>query len=308
MISTCGPVTFPAIGTTAVLVTWPADAQPAARLVLEEEIEAIDRACSRFRHDSELSAVNRAGGQWVPATSLFLEAVETALAAARRSRGAVDPTLGVTMRLLGYDRDYAEIPPDGPPLGWVATPAPAWRQVGVDRSRRRVRVPAGAELDLGATAKALAADRAVRRSADLTGAGVLVNLGGDVAATGVAPPGGWRVHVTDDHRSSLDAPGQTVSIEGGGLATSSTTTRRWRRGGEVLHHVVNPATRLPASGPWRTVSVAAANCVDANTAATAALVIGAGAPEWLEAQGLPARLVAGDGTVLAVAGWPPGGQ
>jgi thiamine biosynthesis lipoprotein len=310
-----GPISFPALGTTAVLVVWSGEGalQDVARRVLEEELAAIDRACSRFRDDSELTAANRAAGEWAPASALFLEAVEVGLRAARHSDGAVDPTLGVAMRVLGYDRDFAAVladvshrrsAPDGPPLQLTLAPAPAWRQVAVDRRGGRMRVPAGAELDLGATAKALAADRAAAGAAGATGAGVLVNLGGDVSVAGPPPPGGWLVHVTDDHRSTLDAPGQTVSISSGGLATSSVTTRAWSSDGESVHHVVDPTTGRPAAGPWRTVSVAAATCVDANTAATAALVKGDAAPAWLAACRLPARLVGANGDVVTVGEWP----
>jgi thiamine biosynthesis lipoprotein len=134
---------------------------------------------------------------------------------------------------------------------------------------------------------------------------VLVNLGGDLTVAGSTPPdGGWAVLVTDDHRSPLDADGQTVAVRSGGLATSSTTVRRWRAGGREHHHIVDPRTGLAAAEIWRTVSVAAATCVDANTASTAAIVRGREAPAWLDRMGLPARLVALDGSVSTTGAWP----
>ena len=96
-----------------------------------------------------------------------------------------------------------------------------------------------------------------------------------------------------------------VQLHGGGLATSSTAVRRWRRGGDAYHHVLDPRTGLPAEPVWRTVTVTAASCVDANTASTAAIVRGRGAPGWLAELGLPSRLVDSAGTVHRVAGWPP---
>jgi thiamine biosynthesis lipoprotein len=168
-----------------------------------------------------------------------------------------------------------------------------------------VLLPAGMRLDLGATAKALAADRAAQRVTAATAAGVLVSLGGDLSVAGRVPAGGWLIHVTDDHRSDADAPGQTVAISSGGLATSSTTTRRWRHRGEVMHHILDPRTGAPIHSPWRTVSVAAASCVDANIASTGAVVLGDAAPDWLAEHGLAARLVATDGHVVRLGGWPP---
>jgi thiamine biosynthesis lipoprotein len=134
---------------------------------------------------------------------------------------------------------------------------------------------------------------------------VLVSLGGDIAVSGTPPSGGWPVLVTDNHAQPVEAPGQTIAIESGGLATSSTMVRRWKRGDVVMHHLVDPRTGRPAAPWWRTVSVTAANCVDANIAATAAIILGPDAPVWLERLGLPARLVGVDGTVQVVGSWPP---
>ena len=101
-----------------------------------------------------------------------------------------------------------------------------------------------------------------------------------------------------------EGPSTVVAITSGGLATSSTTARRWRRGGNVLHHILDPRTGLPPAPVWRTISVTAATCADANAASTAAIIRGAQAPGWLAATGLPARLVDVSGRVETVAGWP----
>jgi thiamine biosynthesis lipoprotein len=180
--------------------------------------------------------------------------------------------------------------------------------VQVDREGATVRVPEGVRLDLGATAKALAADRAAAAAADAAGCGVLVSLGGDIAIAGPAPPDGWRIRVTDDHRAGADAPGQWIALRSGGLATSSTTVRRWRTSAGETHHLVDPHTASPAGSLWRTVSVTAATCLDANIASTASIIRGERALSWLESRRLPSRLIAVDGTVVHVAGWPAEGD
>jgi FAD:protein FMN transferase len=305
---------FAALGTTATVVVDGDDSALAAALdAVQAELGAIDVACSRFRSDSELTRLNAAGGQPVTASPVLLDAVAVALRAARLTGGLVDPTIGRSLRRLGYDRDFRAVqeaqhdvtePPVGPVVTLLTGPAPGWQVVSIDRARRTITVPAGVELDLGATAKALAADRAAAAAHRAARRGVLVSLGGDVALAGAAPDGGWSIRATDDHAAAADGPGQTISIVSGGLATSGTTVRRWRQGATEVHHLVDPATGRPATGNWRTVSVAAASCVDANTASTAAVILGPGAPDWLLARGLPARLVATDGTVTTVAGWP----
>jgi thiamine biosynthesis lipoprotein len=283
-------------------VTEPA-VLPEARARVMRELGEIDLACSRFRDDSELARVNRAAGRWEGVSHLFLISLQVALRAARVTDGDVDPTVGRALRLAGYDRDFAELR-KGPPARVVLAATPGWRSIEVDERRGAVRVPRGVELDLGATAKALAADRAAASAAARAQSSVLVNLGGDVAVAGDAPPGGWAVRVTDDHAAPFDAPGQTISIASGGLATSSTTVRHWAGDSERLHHIFDPSSGRPATVIWRTVSVAARSCVDANIASTAAIVRGEEAPAWLESAGMPARLVATDGSVLRIGAWP----
>jgi thiamine biosynthesis lipoprotein len=275
-----------------------------AAAAVEEEISAIDRACSRFRPDSELTFLNGRAGTTTPVSAVLLEAVEVGLEAARRSDDLVDPTVGGAMRVLGYDRDFGSMEKTAGPLVVSVGRVPGWRLVVVDRQHSAVSIPAGVELDLGATAKALCVDRAAAAAFSGTGTGVLVSLGGDMAVAGPPPDDGWSVLVTDDHAAPLDAPGQQVAIRSGGLATSGITVRHWVRGERQVHHLIDPATGLPARACWRTVTVTAQTCVDANTASTAAVVLGEAAPSWLAGQGLPARLVALDGTVTIVSGWP----
>jgi thiamine biosynthesis lipoprotein len=291
------------LGTKVSVVVSDAASVGNAQRLIEHQVDELDLACSRFREDSELARVNRAAGSWTEVSALFLEALQESLRAARLTDGKVDPTIGRALRLAGYDRDFAQLPEaQSRRLTFVATPG--WRSIDVDHERGAVRVARGVELDLGATAKAFAADRAAHSAAAATGSGVLVNLGGDVAMAGESPPGGWSVRVTEDHAAGADAPGQTVAIVSGGVATSSTTVRRWTNRGEPLHHIVDPATGRPARVVWRTVSVAAGSCVDANTASTAAIVQGVAAPAWLDGAGMAARLIAADGTVLRLGGWP----
>jgi len=298
-------VSFAALGTTAVVVVaGPEGDLDAAVAAVAARVAAVDAACSRFRDDSELSRVNAARGAVTAVSPVLLDALEIALGAARTTGGLVDPTVGTALRVLGYDRDFSEVLRDGPPLQIRVGAIPGWQAITVDRAAGTVRVPAGITLDLGATAKAWCADRAAEEAAHASRSGVLVSLGGDVAVAGSPPPGGWRVRVTDYHGADDAAPGQTVAIFSGGLATSGITARRWQRGGQEVHHIVDPATGCSATGPWRTVSVAARSCADANTASTAAFILGERAPDWLEERELPARLVGADGAVVCTAGWP----
>jgi len=307
-----GQSTSPALGTFATLLVADPSVLTVARDLLAEELAAIDAACSRFRPDSELRRACAAGGHPVPVSPLFAAALSVALAAARLTQGDVDPTCGQALVSLGYDRDFVRARQDTGSLRRPPAPGGGWHRVVLDAGRREVTIPDGVLLDLGATAKALAADRAAARIATATGCGVLVNLGGDISVAGQPPAGGWLVGIADaasfDTTTASVETAQAVTVRDGGLATSSVLGRAWRRGAARLHHIIDPRTGVPAQSCWRTVSVAAATCVDANIASTAAILRGAHAVAWLGRLRLPARLVRHDGSVVTVAGWPAQGS
>ncbi|MGQ5637887.1 MULTISPECIES: FAD:protein FMN transferase [unclassified Streptomyces] len=302
---TLAKVSFPALGTTAVLLVTEPRALPAAEAILRAELAATDRTCSRFRADSELTRVNLTAGTATTVSEGFAEALCVALRAAELTDGAVDPTVGHAMAALGYDRTFASLRPDDVRPLPAPQPVPGWRRIDFDPHTRRLRLPPLTHLDLGATAKALAADRAARNAAAATDSGVLVSLGGDLATAGPTPEDGWRIALADDHAGPATGHGPAVAITGCALATSGIRVRTWRRAGRTLHHIVDPASGEPAAPVWRTVTIAAATCVDANTASTAAIVLGERAVDWLCGTALPARLVDLDGHVVRLCGWPP---
>jgi thiamine biosynthesis lipoprotein len=281
-----------------VVVTDPRALAPARALVVAG-LDAIERACSRF-HPSELrDRVNTSAGRPVTISPLLAALVSAALEAAAMSDGDVTPALGGALARAGYDRDFHDIAPN------MATSRPAVQRIpdwtDIRLRGRTVQIPRGVELDLGATAKAHAADWCARMAAQRFGVGVLVSLGGDIATAGAGPAGGWSVLVADH----ADDPIATIALRGGGaLATSSTTSRTWRSGDRLLHHILDPRTCRPADPIWRTVSVAAGTCLKANTLSTAAIVRGRAALPWLRASGMPARLIDADHHITTLNGWP----
>jgi thiamine biosynthesis lipoprotein len=299
-----------ALGTGVRLVVDDGDLD-AARVAVETVLDQVDRAYSRFRDDSEIVDLNARAGGSVTVTPLLADAIAAGLHAAEVTDGAVDPTVGRAMRAIGYDADFDHVRNPAGPIQLRLEPIPGWQSVDFSAARSEVRLRRGVELDLGSTGKALASDlataaalAAIRTGRGPDRGGALVSLGGDIAVGGTAPAGGWRILIAEDSETPADAAGEVVAIQTGAIATSSTTVRRWQRGERTLHHLIDPRTGGPVDSPWRTASVVAATCVDANTAATAAIVMGARAIAWLEAARLPARLVALDGTVTRLNGWP----
>jgi thiamine biosynthesis lipoprotein len=298
-------VTFPALGSTAVVAVTRPDLLAEAEAMLVADLQALDLACSRFRNDSELVHVNERAGHPVAVSPLLAEATRIALDAAWVTDGLVDPTLGSQLCAAGYDRTFALVRDrDTWHITSIPRPAASWRDVELDDERKTLQIPRGLELDLGATAKAWAADRAAEQIARELPTGVLVSLGGDIAVAGPPPHGGWPIRLAEDHASSPAEPGPVVAIRNGGVATSGTVVRRWRTDRGEAHHILDPRSGEPALTPWAYVSVAAASCVEANVAATAAIVLAEEAPGWLAERRLPARAVRGDGTALAIGAWP----
>ncbi len=308
--------TWRALGTYVQLVVAKGDRLASAEAATGAILDEMDHACSRFRSDSDLTRANQQAGQVVAVSPLLARAVLAALDAARSTDGLLDPTLGNRMASLGYDRDIDLVRQDAGP---VAAPddryssplpssagrpgQPAWRQVEVDPAGS-VRVPEGFALDLGSIGKAFVADLVADRIPRIVGTDLLISLGGDIAIgcqDPESPVRSWQIAVAEAPDGTTQ---QTVELSSGGVATSSTVHRRWRHEGDEMHHVLDPRSGVPAQEVWRTVTVAAASCVAANTASTVSLILGEQAPAWLEDRGLPARLVRDDGSVLVVGGWP----
>jgi len=291
-------------GSLRVVVTRAADLA-AARTAVDELVQNVDDAANRFRDDSELSRLNSTPDRAVVVSPLLCALIAAALRGARLTNGAVDPTVGSAVKLAGYDTDFAQVPADGVAIELVVSRVAGWQAIEFDQASRTVRLPRGVDLDLGATAKAMTSDLAAAAAlAKIGGGGVLVSLGGDIAVAGEPPAHGWLIQASEDSGAPIQEGEETVSIRSGGMATSSTTVRRWTRGGVSLHHIIDPATGIPSQGPWRTATVVAGTCVDANIASTAAIVLGTNAVPWLEANRLPARLVDREGSVHRVSGWP----
>ncbi len=298
-----GAATWLALGTHVDIRTAP-EAVAEAVAVAVDALDEVDRACSRFRDDSDLVRANRGAGNGVEVSPVLVGAVRVALEAAHETDGVVDPTLGDVLVGSGYDRTFALVPADDPAPASLPVPPRSWRAVEVTDTT--ITVPRGAALDLGATGKAFAADLVAHAVLEAVGVSVLVSVGGDVRVASPDDTVGPAHRVVLGH-SLADlregGPSTRIRLRTGGLATSSTSARRWRRGGRQWHHLVDPRTGEPTTGPWRTVSALGRTAVAANTASTAAIVLGEDALGWLEHRGVAARLVTDEGEVVRTSAW-----
>jgi FAD:protein FMN transferase len=266
---------------------------------LKALMDRVDKAASRFRPDSELSIVNNRAGALVPVSRLLVDLVDVSLVAASMSGGAVDPTVGSAVIAAGYDDDIEAVRRRFPQPTGEPKPVPGWQSVQLNRKLALLGVPKDSALDLGATAKAWTADRAALVLSKRYGCAVLVEIGGDLRAAG-KPAKPWIITVAE----RAGDPGVLVSLAHGGLTTSTRTVRRWQTPTGYGHHLIDPRTGRPADGPWRTASVWAPTAVRANTFSTALVATGQAAVGRLTLAGHPSRLVADDGEVTELSGWP----
>jgi len=262
-------------------------------------MDRVDKAASRFRPDSELSVVNTRAGALVPVSRLLVDLVDVSLVAAQMSGGAVDPTVGPAVIAAGYDADIEAVRRRFPQPAVDPQPVAGWQEVRLNRKLALLGVPKDCALDLGATAKAWTADRAANVISKRYGCAVLVEIGGDLRAAG-APAKPWVVTVAE----RAGDQGVLVTLAHGGLTTSTRTVRRWQTPTGYGHHVIDPRTGRPADGLYRTASVWAPTAVRANTFSTALIATGEAAVGRLKLAGHPARLIADDGQVTELSGWP----
>lgn len=256
-------------------------AMPVEQRTIERLFRERGWVFSRFLPDSELNRVNRSAGRLVSVSQLFADTLAIAVRVAEQTEGLVEPTLGAALTAAGYTRDFSLLGNDREPAG---APKPgAWRSVLL--VGRRVGIPSGVQLDLNGVVKSLAVDDALEL---LAGEG-FVSAGGDLAARGEL-----NVALPD---------GGTVLLRRGALATSGRAKRRWLRGGELQHHLIDPSSGRPAETPWEQVTACGASCLAADVAAKAGFLLGERGPAWLDRRGIPARFLLPTGDVIVNEAW-----
>ncbi|HEY4032449.1 MAG TPA: FAD:protein FMN transferase [Ktedonobacteraceae bacterium] len=290
---------FLAMGTTISLLL------PAEYLRRGEEIVRTlfadwEQTLSRFLLESELTHLNRLSGKSVIVSELLFTVMCRALAAAQATDGLYDPTLLNQLVQLGYDRSFDELPAVQSASEHLNSPGGRWRDIHIERAVRLVKLPPGINVEFGGIAKGMAVDAALESLRQEGIDTALVNAGGDLAVLGVPPQENqWPIEVQGKTRSWV------IPLHHGAFATSGVARRRWQQGAYMRHHLIDPRTGLSAqSGLW-SVTVAAANCEQAEVAAKVAFLLGVEQGcEFLRRHFLAGLLVQEDGTWMSVGSWP----
>ncbi len=237
-------------------------------------VEEAEQRFSRFRDTSELSALNRAAGQWFPASDAMFSLLEEAMEAHQRTSGLFDPTVLSALKSVGYDRSMDDIRSlDSMPVHFnYAILSPGFDFVELDTARRAVWMPRDMQIDLGGIAKGWIAARASQVLAPFTEAGA-VSAGGDMMLFGL-PEGSetWQVSLEDPR--DMHQVLAVLNVGPGALATSSVTKRRWTQQDQIRHHIIDPRIGVPSTSPWLSVTVYTEKATYAEAFAKALLIAG----------------------------------
>ncbi len=290
---------FRAMGTTISLLL------PEAQLHIGTEatrklFAEWEQTLSRFLPESELSQLNRQSGTPVNVSVLLFRVIQEACVAAQETEGLFDPTLLTQLVQIGYDRTFEEVPAVTSATKSTPQPGGNWREIYLNKRRRRVTLPVGIGVEVGGIAKGMAVDAALVQLRLLGVQTALVNAGGDLAVMGL-PVGYdyWPLAIAGKNMSWV------VPFHHGALATSGIDRRHWQQGSLSRHHLIDPRSGEPAqSGLW-SVTVAAADCQRAEVAAKVAFLLG---PEqgkhFLDDSGLAGMLVRHDSSWTSAGTWP----
>ncbi len=239
-------------------------------------IEASEARFTRFAGTSELSALNRASGEWTGVSTEMFQLMQEAYEYVDATEGLFDPSILDALERAGYDKSMDEIRRFG--AGPQATrPAVNVSRANIhaiefDRLRRAIRLPRGLRIDLGGIAKGWIAERAARKLAQYAAA-CTVSAGGDMFMLGL-PMGAasWEVALEDPR--DTDNTLAILNVNEGALATSSIVRRRWQQGTRTMHHLIDPRTGQPADTDWLSVSVVAPHAATAEVFAKVLLIAG----------------------------------
>jgi thiamine biosynthesis lipoprotein len=250
------------------------DQSPAELADVPGWFEEWEKVLSRFRVDSELTRLNRAGNQPVPVSETLWQIFQSAVIAEKATGGLVTPTVAGAMLEAGYDRDFSSL------VGKILDPAEyepsvvrSLDTVTWDESTRSICLPIGVQLDFGGIAKGWAAEQVVQRLKHLGSA--LMNCGGDIAMSGSLLDGNpWEIGIHKPFDRSSGYIGTMYFNQSCGVATSATDRRRWMQGGMLRHHIIDPNTGLPAESDVVSATVVAPTAVEAETAAKSVLILG----------------------------------
>jgi thiamine biosynthesis lipoprotein len=268
-------------------------------------VEAIEARLTRFRPESELSRLNAHSGKWVSVSDTLLQAVVAARHAAWLTEGLCNPLVLPALVAAGYERSFAEMQRQGLNDS-RAVPAPVlvpdWRGIAVKPRHHLVRLPAGAQIDLGGTGKGWSAQQIADRLAVY--GPCLVDAGGDLVARG-QPQGsaGWQIQVAEPGQPDAAPPVSSILVSDAAVATSGIDYRRWMRGGKPQHHLIDPRIGQPAATDVLAATVIDSSATLAEAYAKALVILGSAAGlDWIMQQPQRAALVVRtDGAVLATA-------
>lgn len=290
---------FPAMGTTISFLLPEAQFEQGAEII-QTLFEYWEQTLSRFLPESELSQLNRLAGKPVMVSHLLFSVLSSALEAAQSTNGLYDPTLLNQLVQSGYDRTFDALPEQLPETAHIINPGGQWRGIQLTPGVRMIILPEEVQLDFGGIAKGMAVDAAIESLRQVGITTSLVNAGGDLVVQGVPQiEQQWPIKIQGKTASWV------IPFHHGALATSGIARRHWRQGKQLRHHLLDPRTGLPAQTHLWSVTVAAAQCRQADIAAKVAFLLGVEeGSAFLLRHRMAGLMLLEDGSYVTVGPWP----
>lgn len=259
-------------------------------------LEHLEQTWSRFIPSSDISRLNSLAGQPVDVAAETLTLIATMIEAWELTGGRYDPGVLPLLVANGYAASRLDATRTTVLPGTASWQPGGILDVVIDHVRSTVTLPVGLAIDPGGIGKGLAADLTVARLRAGGARGALVGIGGDLSIAGEAELGDWIIGVEGVDRDQRVC---AIAVSGGGVATSSTTSRRWELNGTTRHHVIDASTGGQSATELAAVTVIADTGWAAEAHATAALTAGRdGVIDYLEMRGLSGLAINADGAVL----------
>jgi FAD:protein FMN transferase len=273
------------------------DMQHAMNFV-QEIFQQVETIASRFLPTSELQQLNRSSEQHVTVSPILFDLLKQAYQAHMETDGVFNPGILPNLEILGYDRSMDVIKTDPPKVSEVVPivePLDTF-PYELNETKHTIWLHQGAAIDLGGIAKGWTVDRAANILRHY-GTGY-VNAGGDIRFFGERSKP-WNIGVENPFDQSQDIA--VLSIPIGAVATSSTKKRKWKKGVQDFHHLIDPFTGTSTTSEIVSATVVAQTATQADVWAKTLLLVGSEkATEYIQKHQLEALFVGKNGEVRRI--------
>ena len=259
---------------------------------ISAEVWRIEKKYSRYTTTGVTARINRANGAAIAlddeSTALFQYAQQLY----ELSDGLFDISSGCLKNIWAFHHKKTIYAHELPSQAAINQCRPLIGLKKATLNANQLHLPVGMQIDFGGIGKEYAADKGLHAGVTLApDTPILVNLGGDLVASQCPPERVWQVGISDSQTDPAHTNNGKLTFEAGGIATSGICERQWIINGKSYSHLLNPKTGWPVLNPPRTVTVAAATCMQAGMLSTLIMLQGSQAESFAQQEKIQSWIV-----------------